>query len=354
MRNVLNDNMCQLAAYVGDREIIPLLLNSLKYQEPYFGAHATGIGVLKEDRIEVVKAPGHVEHVKKNTKIAELRGTCAIAHSRYNNDAKVDPRYNTAGMAHPFLSEDGKLALMHNGGISNYKEHWARLRESHIFSSYSEEVDNITDSEVAIHDLSDRVSEGKTVGDSLKSMASTYTGAFLLGAINIDERDTVYIANWHQPCYVAVGDGEAMFASSYQGLRDVLVDMSSIFQPPKNSLIKLTREGAEISLLDTNRVVPQLKLDFNLLGDEIMDILRENGRRDFRELWYDLNPNGWAEAYGLSPREWSALRREGVSIVNPFIDVIEMLKHDELITESIDPRVEGGVEGTPRFSYVLA
>ena len=354
MRNVLIDNMCQLAAYVGDREIAPLLLNSLKYQEPYFGAHATGIGVLKGDSIEVVKAPGHVEHVKKNTKITDLKGTCAIAHSRYNNDAKVDPRYNTAGMAHPFLSEDGKLALMHNGGISNYKEHWARLRKNHTFSSYSEEVDNITDSEVAIHDLNDRVSEGKTIGDSLKSMASTYTGAFLLAAISVDEPDTIYIANWHQPCYIAVGDDEAMFVSSYPGLYDVRDEMSSIFQPAKNSLIKLTRKGVEVSLLDANRVVPQLKLDFNLLGDSIMDILRENGRRDFRELWYDLNPNGWAEAYGLSARDWGALRREGVSIVNPFIDVIEMLKNDELVTESIDPRIEGGVDGTPRFSYVLA
>jgi glucosamine 6-phosphate synthetase-like amidotransferase/phosphosugar isomerase protein len=345
--------MCQLAAYVGDREIAPLLLNSLEYQEPYFGAHATGMGVINGDKISIVKAPGYVKHVKEITRINDLKGTCAIAHSRYNNDAKVDARYNTVEMAHPFLSENKRLALMHNGGISNYKGHWMRLRKTHEFASYVSAVDNITDSEVAIHDLNDLVSDGKSIGDALKLMASTYTGAFLLGAISVDEPDTIYIANWHQPCYVAVGTDEAMFASSVSGLKEVKDEMSSIFQPPKNSLIRLSRKGAEIMVLDPARNVPDLYLDMNELADNIIEALREKGRRDFREIWYDLNPDGWSDAYNITSSEWSSLRKSGVSIVNPFIDVIEMLKHDESITESIDPRLEGGIECTPRFSYVL-
>ena len=346
--------MCQLAAYIGDRAIAPLLLNALKYQEPYFGAHATGMGVLKGDMIDVVKAPGHVAHVKKATDIEKLEGTCAIAHSRYNASAKDDARYNTARMAHPFLSDDGRLALMHNGGIANYKMHWERLRDSHEFRSYSPEVDAITDSEVAVHMLADEVAGGKSVGDALKSIAAECTGSFLFGAISVEEPDTVYIANWHQPCYVAVGDHEAMFVSSRAGLRDVKDEMTSIFRPPKNSLIKLTRGGAEISVLDKGRKVPDLRLDVNLLGERFENVLREKGRRDFREMWYDLNPDGLAEAYGLSVDEWKALRKAGVSVVNPYIDVVDMLKHEFRVVESIDPRVEGGVAETPRFSYVLA
>jgi glucosamine 6-phosphate synthetase-like amidotransferase/phosphosugar isomerase protein len=346
--------MCQLAAYVGDRPIAPLLLNALKYQEPYFGAHATGIGVLKRDMIDVVKAPGHVAHVKKVTDIERLNGTCAMAHSRYNAPAKEDARYNTVGMAHPFLSDDGRLALMHNGGIANYKTHWERLRDSHEFRSYSPEVDAITDSEVAVHMLADEVAGGKSVGDALKSIAAECTGSFLLGAISVEEPDTVYIANWHQPCYVAVGDDEAMFVSSRAGLRDVKGEMTSIFRPPKNSLIKLTRGGAEISVLDKDRKVPDLRLDMNLLAERFEDVLREKGRRDFREMWYDLNPDGWAEAYGLPVDDWNAMRKAGVSVVNSYIDVVDMLKHEFRVVESVDPRVEGGVAETPRFSYVLA
>jgi len=346
--------MCQLAAYVGDRSIAPLLLNALKYQEPYFGAHATGIGVLKDDAIDVVKAPGHVAHVKETTDIERLEGSCAIAHSRYNATAKDDARYNTVGMAHPFLSDDGMLALMHNGGIANYKTQWERLRKSHEFRSYSPEVDAITDSEVAVHMLADEVAGGKSVENALKSVAGQCTGSFLFGAISVDEPDTVYIANWHQPCVVAVGDDEAMFVSSRAGLRDVKGEMTGKFRPPKNSLIKLTRGGAEISVLDKGRRVPDLRLDMNLLAERFEEVLREKGRRDFREMWYDLNPDGWAEAYGLSVDEWNALRKAGVSVVNQYIDVVDMLKHECRVVESVDPRVEGGVAGTPRFSYVLA
>lgn len=346
--------MCQLAAYIGDRAIAPLLLNSLQYQEPYFGGHATGIGVLKGGMIDVIKAPGHVAHVKKTTDIEGLDGTCALAHSRYHAPAKEDARYNTAEMAHPFLSDDGRLALMHNGGIANYKTHWERLRDSHTFRSYSQEVDAITDSEVAVHMLADEVAGGKHVGDALKSIATQCTGSFLLGAISVEEPDTVYIANWHQPCYVAVGDDEAMFVSSKAGLRDVKDEMTSIFKPPKNSLIKLTRGGAEISVLDKARRVPDLRLDMNLLAERFEDVLREKGRRDFREMRYDLNPDDWAEAYGLPVDDWNALRKAGVNVVNPYIDVVDMLKHEFRVVESVDPRVEGGVAGTPRFSYVLS
>jgi glucosamine 6-phosphate synthetase-like amidotransferase/phosphosugar isomerase protein len=346
--------MCQLAAYVGDRPIAPLLLNALQYQEPYFGGHATGMGVLNGDMIDVVKAPGHVTHVKKTTDIERLKGTCAIAHSRYNASAKDDARFNTVGMSHPFLSDDGRLALMHNGGIANYKDHWERLRDSHEFRSYSQEVDAITDSEVAVHMLADELASGKSFADGLKRVAAQCTGSFLFGVISVDEPDTVYIANWHQPCYVAVGDDEAMFVSSRAGLRDVKDEMTGIFRPPKNSLIKMTRGGVEISVLDKARRVPDLRLDMNLLAERFEDVLREKGRRDFREMSYDLNPDAWAEAYGLSVDDWSALRKAGVSVVNPYIDVVDMLKHEFRVVESIDPRVEGGVAGTPRFSYVLA
>jgi hypothetical protein len=153
---------------------------------------------------------------------------------------------------------------------------------------------------------------------------------------------------------VAVGDDEAMFVSSRAGFRDVKDEMTSIFKPPKNSLIKLTRGGAEISVLDKARRVPDLRLDMNLLAERFEDVLREKGRRDFREMSYDLNPDDWAEAYGLSVDDWNALRKAGVSVVNQYIDVVDMLKHEFRVVESVDPRVEGGVAGTPRFSYVLS
>jgi glucosamine 6-phosphate synthetase-like amidotransferase/phosphosugar isomerase protein len=342
--------VCQLAAYVGDRPIAPLLLGALEHQEPYLGASATGMAALKEDGIALVKSPGHVAHVKETTRIQEIEGTCAIAHSRL----AFAPEHNTAEKTHPFLSDDGRFALMHNGVIKNHVEHWERLRQTHTFRSYSPDVDAITDSEVAIHMLSDAVDSGKSVPEALRGMAPMLTGSFLLGVISVEEPDTVYIANWHQPCYLALGDDEAMFVSSRAGLKEVKDEMTNIFQPPKNSLMKLTRGKVEITKLDPARRAPDLRLDMKFMGDRFVEALREKGPKTFLQMRREMHPEGLAEGYGIATREWEALRDSGVFMVNPFIDLVEALKREDRIVEYVDRRVELGIEGTPRFMYTLA
>jgi glutamine phosphoribosylpyrophosphate amidotransferase len=346
--------MCQLAAYVGDRPIAPLLLRAIELQEPYYGAHASGLGVIDDGVLRVEKDFGHVARVRSTTDIASLEGTTGIAHSRYNGRAKDDPRYNTKEMAHPFVDDTGTIALMHNGGISNYKDHWERLRDQHKFTSYSAEVDDITDSEVAVHMLSDAMEEGMSMEEGLRSIASRIIGSFLLGVISTKRPETVWIANWHQPCVVAVGEGEAMFCSSQIGFHEVRDELDRIFEPPKNSLIRLTRGRVDVMPLDPNRKVPKLKLDRNELGRNIIALLGKSRRLDFRQIGQALSQEGWARAYGVSVDKWAEYRKAGVSIVNPYIEVVDMLISEGRIREQIDLRMEGGVPDTPRFSYTLA
>jgi glucosamine 6-phosphate synthetase-like amidotransferase/phosphosugar isomerase protein len=345
--------MCQLAAYVGDRPIAPLLLRALELQEPYYGAHATGLGVIDEGVLRVEKDFGHVRRVMNTTSIASLEGTAGIAHSRYNGRAKDDPRYNTRGMAHPFVDETGKIALMHNGGIANYREHWERLRGDHTFGSYSAEVDDITDSEVAVHMLEEALDEGMYMEEGLRSVASQITGSFLLGVITAEQPETVWIANWHQPCVVAVGEDEAMFCSSHIGFHDVREELGRVFEPPKNSLLKLTRGKVEVTPLDPNRKAPNHRIDRNELGRSILAMLGKAGRLDFRQIGRALFPEEWARAYGVSVEKMREQRRAGVGFVNPYIEVVDMLIAEGKIREQVDLRSEGGVPDTPRFSYTL-
>lgn len=345
--------MCQLAAYVGDRPIAPLLLKSLELQETIFGAQATGLGVINESGLRTQKDYGHVRRVMKTTEIGSLEGTAGIAHSRYNLTARDDPRYNTKEMAHPFLNDDGSLALMHNGGINNFKEHWDRLRESHVFRSHSLEVDAITDSEVAVHMLSDYLNAGFDMDEGLRRVASACTGSFLFGSIMEGERDAVWIANWHQPCVVAIGEDESMFCSSHTGLEHVRDGFERFFEPPKNSLIKLMRGKVEISPLDLGKKAPFLQLDRNELGRQIVSLLREKGSLDIVQLAIGLNPDGWARAVGVSSDEFSGYVKNGISQVNRFVDVLRMLRSEGTIVEDVVVQMEGGVEDTPRLAYSL-
>jgi glucosamine 6-phosphate synthetase-like amidotransferase/phosphosugar isomerase protein len=346
--------MCQLAAYIGRRPVAPLLLDALEYQEPLYGGHATGIAAVNGGKLNVVKGAGPVAHVMRTKQgIAKVKGTCAIAHSRYSDNARDNPDYNTDEMAHPFTSEDGKLALMHNGGISNYRELWKELEKTHKFKSHSEKVDDITDSEVAVHMLGDALAAGKSMVQAFQGIAPRLEGTFLLAAIHADDPDTVTICNWHQPCYLALGENEAMFVSSRRGLRDMAAYMDRIYQPPKNSVIRLTRTTVETHTMDPDRSVPQLHMNPFQARRMILETLREEGRKDIRELYYELHPEGWASVHGILSNEWTAYRKDGVYVMNPYFELLEAMTDDEDIDESIDPRAEGGVENVPRFSYVL-
>ena len=82
--------MCQLAAYIGDRDISKTLMDSLRHQEAYFGANATGMGTIDNGALHWIKAPGSVDHVIKNSEITGLTGTTGLAHSRLSmTDARA-------------------------------------------------------------------------------------------------------------------------------------------------------------------------------------------------------------------------------------------------------------------------
>jgi glucosamine 6-phosphate synthetase-like amidotransferase/phosphosugar isomerase protein len=157
-------------------------------------------------------------------------------------------------------------------------------------------VDDITDSEVAVHMLSDTLATGESMEEGLRSIAPQFTGFFLFGVVHAEHPEEVWIANWHQPCLVAVGEGETMFCSSRIGFHDVRDEFDRVFAPPKNSIIKLSKRGVEISPLDRNRRVPPISLNPGILASSILDILRKMPSIDVVKLLTALTPDAFARA----------------------------------------------------------
>jgi len=341
--------MCQLAAYVGDRPAAQLLLESLKLQEGYAGGQATGMATLSDGRISLVKRPGPVEHVKANSGIASLKGTTGIAHSRYSLSVFKGPEYNLEGNAHPWLTADGVAALMHNGVINNYKDHWETLKENYEFTSYNPEVGDITDSEVAVHILDKKLREGKNMRDALRETANSLTGMVLLAAVSAEEPETVYIANWVQACTLGKGDGENIFSSSRLGLAHVW-DEFDVFTAPRNSLIKLTRDHIEIGKLDPRRTALDPKLDEDTLLEESLRILRKRGEMDTINLLLSLAKDGFEKVFGLEEGEWTRFYRLGWGDQNQVMEPLAKLAEKGLIMKRVRLHLEGGVE-VPRVFW---
>ena len=341
--------MCQLAAYVGDKPVAPLLLDALRLQEGYFGGQATGLATLNKGRITTHKAPGPVDQFKKSTDLKQFKGTTGIAHSRYSLSVLKGPEYNLAANAHPWLNEAGTLAMMHNGIINNYRDHWDSLRKRHTFTSYSPAVGDITDSEVALFLLDERLREGKMLPDALRETANSLTGTVLLAAMHVDEPEAVYIANWMQAGTLAKGDGESMFTSSRIGLAG-LRDELDIFRAPRNSLIRLTRDRIEVVKLDPSRRAPDPDLDEEELLRQSLRVLKSHGEMDSVALLQFLSKGGFEEVFHLPPEEWRRLFLLGHGDQNQIMEPLAAAAAKGRIGLRVRTRHEGGVD-VPRVFW---
>ncbi|MCQ2512543.1 MAG: glutamine--fructose-6-phosphate aminotransferase, partial [Lachnospiraceae bacterium] len=132
--------MCGIIGYTGNQEAAPILLEGLKKLE-YRGYDSAGIAVMNGNAISVSKASGRISNLCKKTEDGKsVPGHAGIGHTRWaTHGAPSDTN------AHPHLSNDGKIAIVHNGIIDNY----LTLREELLQKGYH--FERQTDTEVIVH-----------------------------------------------------------------------------------------------------------------------------------------------------------------------------------------------------------
>ena len=131
--------MCGVVGYVGLRPATPVIVEGLKKLE-YRGYDSSGVAVLDKDGLKVEKKMGRLSELEKALNGKVLDATIGIGHTRWATHGRPSDVN-----AHPHTSNDGKIAVVHNGIIENYLQ----LREwlssmGHVFKSE-------TDTEVIPH-----------------------------------------------------------------------------------------------------------------------------------------------------------------------------------------------------------
>jgi predicted glutamine amidotransferase len=127
--------MCGIVGFNGKNKAVDILLDGLSKLE-YRGYDSVGIAI-KEKDIEIYKAKGKLVNLKEKIKDKELNGTCGIGHTRWATHGEPSEKN-----AHPHISNDGNVTLVHNGIIENYQELIEKLHK-HGYTFYSD-----TDTEV--------------------------------------------------------------------------------------------------------------------------------------------------------------------------------------------------------------
>jgi len=193
--------MCGIAGIISVRNISDRLLRSIKNLE-YRGYDSCGVAILGEDRIEIRKEVGTVEEVDRKERLAEPQGFLGIAHTRWATHGKV-----TQINSHPHLSCDGKLAVVHNGIISNYRA----LKDELILLGHR--FVSETDTEVISHLIEEYY---KLEGDLEKSLLKAFQlieGTYAFAFISSCEPDKIFCARRESPLVLGVGS-DSMFVGS--------------------------------------------------------------------------------------------------------------------------------------------
>ena len=209
--------MCGIVGYVGRNEAAPILLEGLSRLE-YRGYDSAGICVEQNGVLEVAKAKGRLQNlIAKTDGGAKLPGTLGIGHTRWATHGEPNDINS-----HPHVSQNGKIAVVHNGIIENYLEIREFLQEKGVqFTSQ-------TDSEVVaqLMEYCMGLPEVSTVSDALYMVLHRIEGAYALGILCSDDPDHIYAARKDAPLLLGFGKGENFIASDVTALvkytRDVV------------------------------------------------------------------------------------------------------------------------------------
>jgi glucosamine--fructose-6-phosphate aminotransferase (isomerizing) len=196
--------MCGIIGYIGKEQALPILLGGLHDLE-YRGYDSAGVAILDEGKIKRIREVGKVDFlVKKIQKNPEEKfiGTTGIAHTRWATHGGV-----TEENAHPHTAGDGKLVLIHNGIIENYREIKKELKDQKFESE--------TDSEILaklIYQNYDK-KDADSLLSAVKKTLPMIRGTYGLVVMHADHPGELVAARLGSPLAIGMGTGEYFIAS---------------------------------------------------------------------------------------------------------------------------------------------
>ncbi|KKT87667.1 MAG: glucosamine/fructose-6-phosphate aminotransferase, isomerizing, glucosamine-fructose-6-phosphate aminotransferase (isomerizing) [Parcubacteria group bacterium GW2011_GWC1_45_14] len=191
--------MCGIVGYVGRKKAVPVLIEGLKQLE-YRGYDSAGISVVGNG-IETVKATGKVAVLENKLGGNDFGAAVGIAHTRWATHGKPSDRNS-----HPHRDCSGKISLVHNGIIENYRE----LKELLVAKGHKFSSD--TDSEVVAH-LIEEFSKKLKFKDAVLAALNKIRGTYGLAILNADEPEKIYAARLGSPLLLGIGKNENIVAS---------------------------------------------------------------------------------------------------------------------------------------------
>jgi len=194
--------MCGIIGYVGPRPAGPILLEGLKRLE-YRGYDSAGLAVLENGGLAVEKRPGKIAELEDALDGRLPVGSCGIAHTRWATHGPPN-RMN----AHPQLSADGDIALVHNGIVESAARQRPRLRELGF------EFRSETDTEVLVHLIDLAFRDCEALEDAIAAALGQIEGTYGIAVVSSRDPGKIVVARHGSPVLLGIGQNDELFAAS--------------------------------------------------------------------------------------------------------------------------------------------
>ena len=278
--------MCGIVGFVGREEAAPILLDGLERME-YRGYDSAGIAVRSETRgLQVKKTKGRLQALRDLTHNgADVEGCLGIGHTRWAPHGEPNDVN-----AHPHVSENGRIALVHNGIIENYmeiKEHL--LRQGVTFTSD-------TDTEVVAQLLEFHYNECHNMLEAVGRVLRRIEGSYAFGIICADYPNALIAARKDSPLVLGYGETGNFIAS----------DVTAI--------IKYTRD---VAYMDDGEIAVLTADSIDVFDDELVPVEKKRSTVDW---------------------DVSAAEKGGY----PHFMLKEIMEQPEAVRKTVSPRVKDG------------
>jgi glutamine---fructose-6-phosphate transaminase (isomerizing) len=294
--------VCGIIGYVGERECKPLLIQGLERLE-YRGYDSAGIALREADGLDYVRAVGNLQNLKAAAGDNGSSSRHGLGHTRWATHGAV-----TEQNAHPLAVEDGRLAIVLNGIVENYRELKESLEgDGHVFVSE-------TDAEVVAH-LIERHYEGDLVA-AVHGAYSELDGHYAFVAIHHDHPDLLVGARRQCPLVVGVGDGEMFLASSIAAF---LAETRRVQLIEDGEIVVLRPEGATFLSVEEGELErEEIEVDWDDEGAEkqgyetfMLKEIYEQPDAVRETIGERIRPGGrlWLDGLGLDELQIRNLRR---------------------------------------------
>jgi glucosamine--fructose-6-phosphate aminotransferase (isomerizing) len=237
--------MCGIVGYVGNKQVVPVILDGLRKLE-YRGYDSAGIAVVDEaHHLDIRRAEGKLRNLEEAIRLKPLDGTYGIGHTRWATHGRP-----TEENAHPHRDCTGQVVVVHNGIIENYIQLKDRLRKTdHVFVTE-------TDTEVVAHLVEEYLREDDSFEKAVGRAVRDLRGIFALSIISTEEPDTIIAVRQGPPVVIGLGDGEYFVASD---VPPILQHTRDVFFLGDGELAVLTKDSVRVTNFDGDAVEPHVQ-----------------------------------------------------------------------------------------------